>query len=107
MQPTRDIESYLAHLPSELRDIVFELRSIIASIAPTATETLHRHGFTYYHAERGGPVSAGICQINLQRDHIRLAFIHGAFLPDPKGLLQGDRQYKRYVKIYSFDRLLG
>ncbi len=104
MQPTRDIESYLAHLPSELRDIVFELRSIIAAIAPTATETLHRHGFSYYHAERGGPVSAGICQIGLHRDHVRLAFIHGAFLPDPKGLLQGDRQYKRYVKIYSFDQ---
>ncbi len=103
MQPTRDIEIYLAHLAPELRDIVFELRSIIASIAPTATETIHRHGLTYYYAERGGPVSAGICQINLEHDHIRLAFIHGAFLPDPKGLLEGDRQYKRYVKITSFD----
>lgn len=104
MQPTRDIEIYLTHLPSELRDIVFELRDIIATIAPTATETIHRKGFTYYYAERGGPVSAGICQINLQRDHIRLAFIHGAFLPDPKNLLEGDRQYKRYAKIYSFDQ---
>ena len=104
MQPTRDIELYLAHLAPDLRDIVFELRGIIAAIAPTATETLHRHGLTYYHAERGGPVSAGICQIGLQRDHIRLAFIHGAFLPDPQGLLEGDRLYKRYVKIYSFDQ---
>ncbi len=104
MQPTRDIEIYLAYLPPELRDIVFELRSIIASLAPAATEAIHRKGFTYYHAERGGPVSAGICQINLERDHIRLAFIHGAFLPDPKGLLKGDRLYKRYVKIDSFDQ---
>jgi hypothetical protein len=40
----------------------------------------------------------------LQRDRVRLAFIHGAFLPDPKGLLKGDRQYKRYVKITSFDQ---
>ena len=104
MQPTRDIEIYLAYLPPELRDIVLELRSIIASIAPTATETIRRRGFTYYHAERGGPVSAGICQIDLQRDHIRLAFIHGAFLPDPQGLLEGDRLNKRYVKIYSFDQ---
>jgi hypothetical protein len=106
MQPTRDIEIYLAHvaphLSREQRDIVFELRDIIASTAPTATETLHRRGFSYYYAERGGPVSAGICQINWQHDHIRLAFNHGAFLPDPKGLLQGDRLYKRYVKITSF-----
>ena len=104
MQPTRDIEVYLAFLSPELRDIVFELRDIIASIAPSATETFHRKGFTYYHAERGGPVSAGICQINLHGDHIRLAFNHGAFLPDPKGLLEGDRQYKRYVKITSYEQ---
>jgi hypothetical protein len=104
MQPTRDIEHFLAHLPLELQDIVLELRNIIASVAPTAAETIHRQGFSYYYAERGGPVSAGICQINWQRDHIRLAFIHGAFLPDPKGLLAGDRLAKRYVKIYSFDQ---
>ncbi len=108
MQPTHDIELYLAHaaphLSSELRDLVFELRDIVAAIAPTATETFHRKGFSYSDAERGGPVSAGICQINLQRDHIQLAFIHGAFLPDPSGLLQGNRLYKRYVKITSFDQ---
>jgi hypothetical protein len=104
MQPIHDIEHYLAHLPIELQDIVLELRDLIASVAPTATETIHRRGFTYYYAERGGPVSAGICQINLQRDHIRLAFIHGAFLPDPQSLLEGDQLHKRYVKIYSFDQ---
>jgi hypothetical protein len=104
MQPTRDIERYLAYLSPELRDIVFELRGIIARIAPTATETIHRHGFSYYYAERGGPVSAGICQIKLQADHIQLAFIHGAFLPDPRGLLRGESHYKRYVKIAAFDQ---
>jgi|WetSurMetagenome_2_1015567.scaffolds.fasta_scaffold43214_3 hypothetical protein len=108
MQSTRDIETYLAqlapYLTPELRDIVFELRSLIVSIAPAATETLHRKGFSYYYAERGGPVSAGICQISLHGDHIRLAFNHGAFLPDPKGLLRGDRLVKRYVKIASFDQ---
>ena len=108
MQPTRDIEFYLAHiapyLAADLRDIVFELRDLIASIAPTATEAMHRQGFSYYYAERGGPVSAGICQINVHGDHIRLAFNHGAFLPDSKGLLRGDRLAKRYVKITAFDQ---
>lgn len=104
MQPTRDVELYLTHLPPDLRDIVFELRSLIAAIAPSTTETFHRKGLTYYHGERGGPVSAGICQINWQADHIQLAFNHGAFLPDPTGLLRGDRVAKRYVKITSFDQ---
>ena len=109
MQPTRDIETYLAHLAPhltpELRDIIFELRDMLASIAPTATEAFHRTGFSYYYAERGGPVSAGICQINLHGDHVRLAFNHGAFLPDPHGLLEGERLYKRYIKLYSFDQI--
>ncbi len=87
MLPLPDLDKYLQQIQPHLQDIVRELRNIIASIAPTATETVHSKGFSYYFVERGGPVSAGICQINIHRDHIRLAFIHGAFLPDPKGLL--------------------
>ena len=80
MLSTRLVETYLQSqiVPPELRDIVMELRSLIVSIAPNATETCYRTGIKYYAAERGGPVSAGLCQINLQPDHVRLAFIHGA-----------------------------
>ena len=102
MLPTHQIELCLQPIPTELRDIVWELRSLIVSVAPIATETIHRKGFSYYEKDRGGPVRAGICQIILHRDHIRLAFIHGAFLPDPAGLLEGNEKYKRYVKLYSY-----
>ena len=91
-RPTREIELCLQYLPAELRDIVLELRSLIVSVAPTAKEVIQRKGFTYYDEDRGGPVSAGICQIALQSDHIRLAFVHGAFLPDPQGLLEGNEK---------------
>ncbi len=84
MHTTREIEYCLQRTPAGLRDIVWELRSLIVSVAPTATEVVKRWGFSYYYARRGGPVSAGICQIGLFSDHIRLAFIHGAFLPDPR-----------------------
>jgi len=106
MHTTREIEICLQRTPAGLRDIVFELRSLIASVAPSAAEDIHRYGFTYYDAQRGGPVSAGICQIGLFRDHIRLGFVHGAFLPDPKGLLEteGGRLAKRFVKLYSYDQ---
>jgi len=102
--PTLFLDRHLEHIRPELRDIILELRNIIASVAPNATETLHRRGLTYYDKERGGPVSAGICQIGFHQDHIRLAFIHGAFLPDPKGLLEGDRKYKRYIRIQSYEQ---
>jgi hypothetical protein len=104
MLPTHQIELCLQRMPPQLRDIVLELRSLIVSVAPSVTEICHPKGFTYYLAERGGPVSAGLCQIGLHRDHVRLAFVHGVFLPDPKGLLEGDRKYKRHVRIYSYER---
>ncbi len=104
MRPSREIELCLQYLPAELRDIALELRSLIVAVAPTATEVVHRKGFTYYDEDRGGPVSAGICQIRFQSDHVRLAFVHGAFLPDPQGLLEGNRKAMRYVKLYSYNQ---
>jgi hypothetical protein len=104
MLSTYSIEKYLEHFPPELHDIVWELRNIVTSVAPAATEVAHRNGLTYFHQQRGGPVSAGICQIIISSNHIRLAFIHGAFLPDPKSLLEGDRKYKRYVRIDSYEQ---
>ncbi len=104
LRPTAEIERCLRHLPPDRRDIVLELRSLILSVAPGVTEAIQRRGFTYYFAERGGPVSAGLCQIGLFPDHIRLAFVHGAFLPDPRGLLEGDRLAKRFVRLAGFDQ---
>jgi hypothetical protein len=103
MLTTHSVEKYLEHFRPDLRDIVWELRNIVASVAPTATEVARRNYLSYFHQQRGGPVSAGICQIIIHPDHIRLAFIHGAFLADPEHLLEGDQQYKRFVKIDSYE----
>jgi hypothetical protein len=32
-----------------------------------------------------------------------LGFIHGAFLPDPKGLLVGEPKYKKHIRLYSYE----
>jgi hypothetical protein len=93
----------LQQIPPQLQDIVIELRDIISTIVPGVTETANRRGFSYYFRERGGPVSAGVCQIGVFGDHVRLAFIHGAFLPDPKGLLEGAPRYKRFVRLQSYE----
>lgn len=103
MLPTSNLVHYLDHVSPEIRDIVLELRNLIASIAPDAAEVRHSKGFSYFHEQRGGTVSAGICQIIIFDDHVRLAFIHGAFLSDPLGLLMGDAKYKKYIRITSYD----
>jgi hypothetical protein len=103
MLPITTVEKFLQHTPEQFREIVLELRNIVASVDPCATEGILWKGISYYDEKRGGPVSAGICQISVQPDHVRLGFIHGALLPDPLGLLEGDRKAKRFVRIYSFE----
>jgi hypothetical protein len=103
MLPVRQVEKFLEHTPADLQEIVLELRNIIASVAPDAAEVVRWGGLSYFHEGAGGIVSAGICQIGIHADHIRLAIVHGAFIKDPRHLFVGDQKYKRYVKIVSFD----
>jgi hypothetical protein len=103
MLTIREIEHHFDYLSEDSLNTLLELRNLVDRIAPDATEVIHRYGITYYHADRGGPVSAGICQIVIREEHIELAFIHGAFLPDPTGILRGDRKAKRFVRIDSYD----
>jgi hypothetical protein len=98
-----EIEIFLQRTPSHLQDIVLELRNIIASVVPQAVEVIRWGGLSYFHEGRGGPVSAGICQIGIHRDHVRLAFIHGTFLSEPRGLFEGAQKYKRYIRLTSYE----
>lgn len=103
MLSVAEVQNFLERTKPELQDIVLELRNIIAEVAPTATEIILWRGLTYYDESRGGPVSGGICQIGIHQDHIRLAFIHGAFIADPKKLLQGKGVAKRFVVVRSYE----
>jgi hypothetical protein len=98
-----EVERFLQHKPKNLRDIALELRNLVASVAPQASERILWKGLSYYDRSRGGPVKAGICGIELHDDHVRLAFVHGAFLQDPEGKLEGKRLAKRYVRLDSYE----
>ncbi len=103
MLTLREVEAHFAHLPPNLLEVVLELRNLAAQAAPGACEELRRGGAVYFHAG-GGPVSAGICGIQARRDHIRLYFTHGAFLPDPFRLLTDEgRKAMRCARIDSYE----
>ncbi|CAG0952736.1 hypothetical protein ANAEL_00158 [Anaerolineales bacterium] len=103
MLPFHQVENFLKFTPQPLQEIVLELRNIIFSVAPDTVEVIRWGELSYFHEGRGGIVSAGICQIGIEKDHVRLAFIHGAFLPDPHSLLLGTQKAKRYVEISSYE----
>lgn len=103
MLPLHEVETFLQNTPANLQEIVLELRNIIVSVTPDAVEVIRWGGLSYFHEERGRIVSAGICQIGLKRDHVRLAFIHGAFIPDPRHMLEGNQKAKRFLRIESYE----
>jgi hypothetical protein len=102
MLPLHHIESLIQFCSQDQKDIILELRNLVLKAAPDATEEAHSNWLSYYHTGRGGPVSAGICLIGIHPDHIRLAFIHGAFLNDPLKLLEGGSKYKKFIRISSY-----
>lgn len=53
MLPFHDVETFLAHNPLPLQEIVLELRNIIASVAPDAVEVIRWGGLSYFHEGRG------------------------------------------------------
>jgi hypothetical protein len=100
---TAEVERFLSDVSPELQEIALELRSLLASICPEATERILWGVLSYHDSAKGGPVRGGICQIELFDDHVRLSFVHGARLEDPQRLLQGNRKSKRYVRIASYE----
>jgi hypothetical protein len=106
MLPFRTIEGFLKYTDPGLREIVLELRNIVAQVAPGAAEDIRHGGIVYYFKELGGPVSAGVCGIAIKPDYVRLYFTHGAFIPDKAHLLRGSGKAMRYLKLTKFDSVL-
>lgn len=100
-----EIQRALERYPQRLQDIALEVRNLVLAAAPNATERILSDGLGWHDANRGGPVKAGICGVSILEDHVRLSFIHGAFIPDLEGLLQSHegRLAKRYMNIHSLE----
>ncbi len=102
---TYTVVEVLAKYPDAVCDLAMELREFVRGVVPKARETVRREGFFYTRPGERGFVKADVCRIAPQDDCVRLSFVHGAFLPDPKSLLQGEpgRLSMRFVKLQGPD----
>jgi hypothetical protein len=94
-----DLKAFLSGAPAEVSEVVLTLRDMILRAVPQAEESLAWGALSYHRPQVGGRVKGAVCQIVIRRGEVRLDFIHGIRLSDPKGLLQGDRVSKRFVLI--------
>ena len=96
-----DVQGFLDSLPPESRDVVTALREVVRRTVPDAEESVLWGGLSYHTPWVGGRVKGSVCQIGVHHGEVRLEFIHGVRLEDPRRLLRGDRISKRYVSIRS------
>ena len=98
MPNAKDIESFLAPYPPEVRDLALAARDFLAKALPGAEEILDESakllGYDY------GPGYKGLlCTLLLSKNGLKLGISHGSELPDPKQLMQGSGKVHRHVQL--------
>jgi len=95
-----EIEGIIEGWSGETCDLALELREFVLEVAPEAAECVAYNSLCYYIPGRPyGVIGGNVCGIGVRGDHVELGFIHGAFLPDPEGLLEGKGKAKRHLVI--------
>jgi len=93
VQRAPSIESWFAEQPDELR-----------SIAQTWFARMRRCGADVRELMHDGLATACVgdapfAYVGAFKEHVNVGFFHGAFLPDPTGLLNGTGKHMRHVKV--------
>jgi hypothetical protein len=96
-----DPKTFVEGLPIDVRQVVVALRKVVLRTAPEVEESFLWGALSYHRPHVGGRVKGAVCQIVVRDDQVRLDFIHGIRLPDPHGLLRGDRLSKRFIPILT------
>ncbi|MGE0480022.1 MAG: DUF1801 domain-containing protein [Phycisphaerae bacterium] len=104
MQPERlsddELSAYLAACPGEAAALVLEMRHVVLTTAPQVTEAIRFGTLCYFKSDHEyGAIGGNVCMIDGRGGGVTLAFLHGAALPDPAGLLRGRAKAKRSVPI--------
>ncbi len=90
----KTVDGYVAVLSGWQQEAVTALRQIVKQAAPVAKESI-KWGQPVY--EVNGPMA----HIKAFKNIVNFGFWRGAELPDPKGLLTGDGDRMKHVRLAS------
>lgn len=92
-QPVLDL---LGEWPAAVGEQAIRLRAWLRGRYPELDERVYRgwQALGYHHPEAGY-----VCGIFPREERVQFLFEHGASLPDPRGLLEGDGRQVRYVPM--------
>jgi hypothetical protein len=106
LAPEAELESYIDRLDPKGQKLMRSVRAAVRKRFPTANELAYDYSshvvIAYSSTDRA--VDA-ILAIDGREDGVRLYFMHGPQLPDPKKLLLGKGSQARFVQVQAASRL--
>ena len=94
----KTVDEYIEGLEGWQAEAVSKLREIVKRAAPDASEAVKWAQPVY---DKGGPFA----YIRAFKNHVNFGFWRGASLEDPNGLLQGDGDKMRHLKLTGIDEI--
>jgi|SRR5579872_1772877 len=105
-QPDPQLLGFLAAYDRTIADLALALREIILEEAPNASEYIYQvYTVAVWFGFTGKMKDAWFCYITTHAGHINLGFPHGAALPDPNRVLEGEGKTNRHIKFRSMSDL--
>jgi hypothetical protein len=98
------VEDFLANFSPEVRNISYQLRSLVMKLAPDASEIVYTGwgNIQYYFASK---TKSHFCAINPLKDRVDFFFLRATDLQDPAGLLEGTGKKLRHVKVKTLSQV--
>lgn len=93
MKAYESFDAYLADQRPAHRTIIRALRKLVARVRPELEESVKWGNGCWIGDE--GPVA----YVYAGADHVQLGFFMGSSLTDPRGLLEGEGSYVRFIRL--------
>jgi len=93
MKKYASFDDCLADQPAKSRSIIRALRRFVKRVEPGLVESVKWGNGCWLKGK--APVS----YVYSAPDHVQFGFVRGSSLKDPRGLLEGNGQYVRHVKV--------
>lgn len=93
------IKNYLSQFPARIEQISLTLGILIKDTIPNLLERVYPGWRLIGYRQGTEKKSRYFCFVAPHADHVRLGFEYGAFLADPRGVLEGTGSQVRHVSI--------
>lgn len=92
MSKEKDVETYVRSIGAGQRALVQTLRRLVKKHAPHLVEVMKWGNVCWVG-------NGNVCLIHVEDDHLDFAFFMGTALPDPAGILVGNGEFLRMIKV--------